>query len=323
MLNRRENSERQYPRKDVQLTYLLQPPVDVLTLEGKDVIDFIHRMSTNDMRDMVEGAGKTTILTNEKGRIIDVVDLYFLNGSIHLVHSIAAGEPVKQVFEKFVIMEDVAVIENPGYTCVLSMDGGSGSQEIFSGEGRSLEMLSPRIYPEGKLYFVSEQNLKEMNLMKNGQSIDFQSFNILRLEKGIPLHGVDFDDSVNPLESNLHEYISWTKGCYIGQEVIARLDTYQKIKRFLKGVVLTMPISETDRIRIENKKVAPVITSDGNSEIGKITSFGYSTALGTFILMARFEKGMEKTGNRVEVVVGESSYTGEIVDLPFVKSDYE
>ncbi len=323
MLNRRENRERQYPRKDVQLTYLLQPPVDVLTLDGKDVIDFIHRMSTNDMLDMVEGAGKTTILTNEKGRIIDVVDLYFLNGSIHLVHSRGAGEAVKQVLEKFVIMEDVAVKENPGYTCVLSMDGGSGSQEIFSGEEGSLEMLSPRIYPEGKLYFVSEQNLKEMNLIKNGQSIDFQSFNILRLEKGIPLNGMEFDDSVNPLESNLQEYISWTKGCYIGQEVIARLDTYQKIKRFLKGVVLTTPIPETDRIRIENKKVTPVITSDGNSEIGKITSFGYSTALGTFIFMARFEKGMEKTGNRVEVVVGESSYTGEIVDLPFVKNNYE
>ncbi len=318
MSNQPENSKRQFPLENEMPKYLLQPPVGVLTLEGKDVIDFIHRMSTNDLRNFNEGSGITTVFTNEKGRIIDVVDLYSIDGSIQLVYSKNAREKIKQIFDKYVIMEDVIVKENPGYAIVLSLSGGGKSREIFSGEADSFEMWSPRIFPEGKLYVTPEQNLRELNLIRSGKEIDFKEYNDLRLERGIPLFGIDFDDSVNPLESYLQEYISWNKGCYIGQEVIARLDTYQKIKRFLKGVVLEKPITEADQLRLENEESFPDIMYEGKSGVGTITSYGYSSALNTSIFMARLEKGMEKAGNRVEIVIGESRYSGTIIDLPFV-----
>lgn len=317
-----ENSkEKQYPLDDLQMKYVLYPPVNVLILEGKDALDFIHRMSTNDVLGLVEGIGTTTIFTNEKGRIIDVVDLYHLNGSIHLVHSADAREDLKKIFEKYVIMEDVSIQEYPDHTCILSLYGSTGSKEIFSGEAGSLEMSSPRIFPDGKLFYVAKKNVSDMSLIKNGEHVDFKTVNMLRLEKGIPLLNQDYDSSINPLESNLQEFVSWTKGCYIGQEVIARLDTYQKIKRFLKGVVLDDHVSEKDIDRYENEDVEPVIFSIDNTEAGKVTSLGYSPTLNTSILMARFEKGKEKTGDKVTLKLGDSEYTGTIVDLPFVKGD--
>ncbi len=322
MLKHPDNSRRkQLLPEQLQNVYLPDPPVDVLLLNGKDVIDFIHRMSTNEVRNLVEGTGTTTIFTNEKGRIIDVVDLYYLNGSIHLVHSRGAKDAIKKIFDKYVIMEDVDVSEYPEYTCILEFDGSTGSKEVFSGESGSIEMSSPRLYPGGKLFYIEKKNIDEFGLVKSGKPIELIDFNSLRLEFGVSLFGSDFDDSVNPLESNLQDFVSWTKGCYIGQEVIARLDTYQKIKRFLKGVVLDS-ILEDNTIQLLESGENKVTAISGNGSVaGAVTSIGFSPHLQKSIALVRFEKGNESTGNRVKVNIGEEHYSGKIADLPFIRSD--
>ncbi len=130
----------------------------------------------------------------------------------------------------------------------------------------------------------------------------------------------------NPHEANLLDDVSFTKGCYIGQEVVARLDTYEKVQRFLRGV------------RFDGEE-APApgagLRKDGK-EVGRITSAAFSPREGRAIALALVRKGFAGPGTRLEVgppagVVGEAvgktvgtaevtggQLEGEVVVLPFV-----
>jgi tRNA-modifying protein YgfZ len=298
--------------------YLQNPPVTISILTGQDVIDFIHRMSTNDFGNLVEGGGITTVFVTDKARVIDAVDVYMLGGAVYLIHSSETIDAIKLIFEKYVIMEDISIQENPPYSSILYLSGGKKGKEISADTPGFIEVHSPRIYPPGKLILRDFQKTGEFKLPKTEQPISIDEYNTLRLEQGIPLYGREFDSSVNPLESGLQQFVSWTKGCYIGQEVIARLDTYHKVKRFLKGIVLDNPVPDDDLRRIESDKKGAVITVGDRQGIGEITSAGFSPELRTTILMVRLERGSEKPGTRVELWLDTVRYSGKVVDLPFI-----
>jgi tRNA-modifying protein YgfZ len=289
-------------------------------MKGKDCIDFIHRMSTNDMRDMQEGKGRTTVFTNERGKIIDVVDVYFVNDNFYIIHSQGTRESLLDLFERYVIMEDISIERSKIFSTVLGLKGASGKKDIYTDDDGKIIMSSPRIYPGGQL-FVSDNSInEEIGLVNTGYPVAFNEYNTLRLEQGIPLFKFDFSDQVNPLETNLREFISWTKGCYVGQEVVARLDSYNKIKRFLKGVILNSPPSGL----VDFRNLEQTIDISGNvyyngAIAGTITSIAYSTYLDRLLLMVRFERGKEKTGNEVEFDFYGVRLSGEIVELPFLK----
>lgn len=303
------------------MKFLANPPVGILHLGGKDCVDFIHRMSTNDMRGLNNGTGRPTIFTNEKGKIIDVVDVYCVDDHFYIVHSHGTRESLLDLFERYVIMEDVSVSENVTFSTVLGLEGTSGNKNVIKDSSGTIIISSPRIYPNGQLYVSNDQLNQEISLDKPGYFIEFEEYNVLRLEQGIPLFNHDFDSNINPLEANFREYISWTKGCYVGQEVIARLDSYNKIKRFLKGVIIiNPPVDQSIDLKdLETPdKVSGIIYNKGTIA-GDITSIGYSPNLNTLLLMVRFERGKEKTGDDVELDIHGVRLTGEIVDLPFVK----
>ena len=63
--------------------------------------------------------------------------------------------------------------------------------------------------------------------------MDADSYEAFRIAAGVPAHGPELGEEVNPLEAGLWDAVSFTKGCYVGQEVVARLNTYEKVKRYL------------------------------------------------------------------------------------------
>jgi len=92
------------------------------------------------------------------------------------------------------------------------------------------------------------------------------AYNLYRIEKGFPTAKGELKDKYNPHDVGLLNYVDFNKGCYIGQEVIARLDTYQKVQRFLKGIM----------INSELKDDLPIIMyDDSGNESGEITSLSY------------------------------------------------
>ena len=131
----------------------------------------------------------------------------------------------------------------------------------------------------------------------------------LRLEAGIPAYGVDVDESVILPETRLEALVSYTKGCYIGQETVARVKYRGHINRGLSGLVLdgeTVP-SPGDPIFAEDK------------DIGRVTSAVRSIALGRPIALGYVRREHFEPGSAVSVKSGDRLVSGHVSDLPFVK----
>jgi hypothetical protein len=131
-----------------------------------------------------------------------------------------------------------------------------------------------------------------------------RAWEVLRILQGRPAPEAELTDDYNPLEAGLWQTISFTKGCYIGQETIARLNTYKGVKQHLFGVKLSAAAEIGSAIAL------------GDEKVGKLTSYT-ETPDGYFGLgYIRTKAG----GVGLKVQVGET--TGEIVEIPFVSHEY-
>ena len=132
--------------------------------------------------------------------------------------------------------------------------------------------------------------------------VDEAAADVLRVEHGRPRYGVDLDDSVIPQEAGLNERaVSFTKGCYVGQETVARLHWRGKPNRHLRGLRLGEEVQPGTGLRL------------GEREVGVLTSVADSPRFGTVgLAIVRREAGVGDT-----LAVGDGSVTAQVVELPF------
>lgn len=299
---------------------------------GPDAIDLLHRMSTNDLLPLIgkPGVGSQTVLTNEKGRIIDYLIVLSRGSSALLITSGGHEEQVITWLDKFVIMEDARFVKKtddiahflifgPQALSVLQLVTGKDLISLENFHSIELELAgaqitlqkTQRIIESGFAIFVNasdKEKVKSFLLAEieavGGAEIDNDGYEVLRIEAGIPIAPNELNEKHNPLETTLVQAISWTKGCYIGQEVIARLDTYDKVQRHLMGVVLSGGgVLSAD---------THVSVADG-TEIGAVSSAAYSPALEKSIGLA-FIKTAYANPN-ASVTIGNAQAT--LVKLPF------
>jgi len=261
----------------------------VLRLVGADGLDFIQRISTNDIAALQLGQSKQTILTNEKGRIIDVVTVHRTAESrLMLLGQSKDSAQLIPWIEKYIIMEDIHVEDltsstaqyliydykaedHVRFTSFSSPETIALSEEF--GSLRLVRVISPR-----ELKGSAEEALSAMDLTHR----PVEEFEEFRVTNGIPGALAELTPQYNPLEANLGTLISWTKGCYVGQEVIARLDTYKKVQRHL----VTMSMSALpDGLPISFQNTegeAGVITSAATiAETGEIRGIGFLKTSGS------------------------------------------
>jgi folate-binding protein YgfZ len=132
---------------------------------------------------------------------------------------------------------------------------------------------------------------------------DPQIAEIIRLEAGVPLYGVDITDENLPQEVNRNaQAISFTKGCYLGQETVARIDALGHVNKLLVGLKFageTVPATGTE------------LTAQGKA-VGQVTSAVYSPRLKAPLALGYVRTGHHEVGDRVESSVG----TAEVISLP-------
>jgi folate-binding protein YgfZ len=144
------------------------------------------------------------------------------------------------------------------------------------------------------------------------RSVGHEAYEAARVEGGFPAWESELSEEVNPLEAGLNASIHWNKGCYIGQEVIARLDTYHKVQRHLVG------------LRLAGEAAPPLPGSTvlaGGQAAGLLTSVAWSPALGGIIALAYLRTAHAAPGTDVEVQppAGGDSSPATVVSLPFVR----
>jgi len=163
----------------------------------------------------------------------------------------------------------------------------------------------------GADYFVpkdSAENFKAELLNKNAVEMRGELYEVLRIENGIPLYGVDMDETTIVPEIGLENLISYNKGCYIGQEIIARIHFRGHVAKQLTGLILSEPSAVADGL------IGQELKSLDGKNAGRITSATFSPKLNRFIALAYVRYDYLAEGTELKV----NDLTATVKDLPFV-----
>jgi tRNA-modifying protein YgfZ len=257
-----------------------------LEISGTDGLDLLHRLSTNNL--LATGPGKVlpTILTTDKGRVVDYVKFARTAPTPLLVVSPNNEETVTHWIDRYCITEDVRLhcVTNDSSMFTLigprAQEAASGILGVDLPAGMCVEtkigeatvvaafVETPRVQMTHFLVGNTAAEMVWSELTRKGERfgllrMGFAAYEAFRIARGIPDIGKELTADFNPYEVGLRDAISMTKGCYIGQEVIARLDTYQKVRRQLMGIVLSGPMPS------ENLPVPLLLAGE---EVGVMTS---------------------------------------------------
>lgn len=248
-----------------------------LFITGADALDLLNRLSTQKLEALPEGHGTTTVITNGDGRVVDLIALGALDGGFWCITSPGHAQAVIDWLDAYTFGEDITVEDRTSTTFQLTLSGEAVEQVLaldvppldglaredldgfdvvlwhrLSGGAAGFEIIGER----------SEMDDLAKELISHGSiAVTPEAWESHRIWNGMPAIDHEFGLFNNPLEARLLGAISDTKGCYTGQEVIARLQTYKKVQRVL------MSVETTERLEPGAKLLA-----DGKS-VGEVTSF--------------------------------------------------
>jgi folate-binding protein YgfZ len=289
-------------------------------------------MVTNDVKGLKPGQGCYAAITNAKAKMLSDCRIYALADSLLLDLEPEAVQKIKQHLDRYIIASDVTIEDLTERFGLLSLYGPQSPEHFKKALGltalpeteyacleapfQSKGLIVARNEITGEMgydIFIPVEILPPVfqTLISTGAKLVGQeALKILRIEAGIPQYGVDMDESHFPMEAGLTEQaISFTKGCYIGQETIARADTQGRMNRYLMGLEMEGPA-------IPQKGLA--ILKDGRT-IGSITSAVRSPGLSKIIALGYLYREFAKPGTGVSVAVEGGSQTATVVALPFYK----
>jgi folate-binding protein YgfZ len=158
-----------------------------------------------------------------------------------------------------------------------------------------------------------EQELRESLVKAGAQDVSFETFETLRIEAGISRYGVDMDETTVVTETNLDEAVSFTKGCYLGQEIIVRIKHRGHVAKKLTGMIFGE--------NVELKREAKVLSTD-DKEIGRLTSATFSPRLDRAIALGYVKYDYLAPGTRVKASVDGTEFAGEVAELPLIRGSW-
>lgn len=295
-----------------------------LLLGGADHIDFLHRMTTNHFTQLQNGCGLQAVFTENRGRIVDVGSFYRREQHTLAIVSPAARHTIPAWLDRFIFAEDITIVdigESTSMFDIIGPDAMKAARQILDLPGVTYAphqlvdcpshpdlWIAALAGPAAGLRLLGEpQQLAALwrTLRAAGaHPIGEQAWNARRIELGIPLAGGELNDEHNPWEAGLGEAIHMNKGCYIGQEVIARLDTYDKIKQHLVGIAVSTAAPPPPGTQLLS----------ANAVVGTVTSSALSPTLGP-IALAYVRRSHAAPGT--QLALAEDRGTGTVQSLPF------
>lgn len=315
------------------------PHRGVVILTGKDRLSFLHNKVTNDTNGLAPGKGCYAYLLNLKGRIImDMNILQMEEATLIEMDQRLTGEFVS-VMEKYIFTEDVRVLNGSEQLGRLTVIGPRGGEflgkvtdggvatltENFSHVKRTIGKAAVTVFRNdlcGELQFeliVPRDQLVELwqILQEAGaddlRAIGWSAFNTARIEAGTPLYGIDMTDNYLPMETGpwYLRGVAVTKGCYLGQEIVARMHAHKTVARLLVGLKVSgekLPMAGTE------------VLGEGSQQVGIVTSSCLSPMLGNVPVALGYVKKPYATGGKsVEVYAEGARSAAEVKELPLWK----
>jgi folate-binding protein YgfZ len=300
-----------------------------LNFSGPDRARYLNAILTNNIRDVQPGQGVPNLLLNPQGHIMAELEVYGLADRLLAVTYAMIRERTAATLDKFIIMDDVVMEDVTEQFGVISIEGPATPKVISALGAPALDLLSELSHVETEIAgitcrmvrrspggvpgaeFIATreslpklwQALVEAARANGGGPIGYDALSALRLEAGIPWFGYDFDETTLPHEAGLeNSHISYTKGCYTGQEIVERVRSRGHVNRRRVGIAFTgttIPAAKT-----------PLQVS--GADVGFVTRAAFSYALDRPIGMAYVRREHNSVGSKLSWTGGEA----EVIELP-------
>lgn len=286
-----------------------------LIVSGGEAAEYLQGQLTNDVEALSPGEGQYAALLDPKGHMqADMRVLRTSTEEIWIDTEPQALEPARRHLEMYKIGRDVAIADLTPKRAILSLIG-----------PRSVEFAGTAALPEhaceaagvggveclavgtaGGIDLIAKsadaERLREALIAAGAVEVGAEAAEVVRIEAGIPRFGAEMSAETMPAEAGIVERaVSFTKGCYIGQEPVARLHYKGRPNRYLRGLELSAPAAPGASLRL------------GEKEVGRVGGACVSPARGP-IALAIVRREAEPGA---ELAVGEDGVTARVVDLPF------
>jgi folate-binding protein YgfZ len=308
-----------------------------LCLTGADRVRLLNGQVTNDVKNLATGAGCHAAFCSPKGRLVADAFIYALAQELLLDFEPGLTAALAQRLEHHIVAEDVQVVDVSPYYGLFSVQGPRAAEVITrlgifpEPPAHPLALVSVADATLGEIYLMNQPRLggsgydlfvptdalgavfdKLVAATRDvgGRAVGFTAFEAARFEAGIPRFGVEMDETNLPPEAGLdRDAISYTKGCYTGQETIARIRTYGSVTKALRGLRLA---NELTALPVKGDK----LTKDGR-EVGTVVSALNSPALGANLALAYVRKEVNAPGAEFTLCTAAGESVARVVPLPF------
>ena len=309
-----------------------------LCVTGADRQRFINGQVTNNVKDLKVGQGCYAALVTAKGKMESDLFIYCLPDELLLDFEPGLTHAVTARLEKYVIADDVQIVDVSGLYGMLTVQGPRSAEVIqvlglpppaahlnwtsvsHEKAGEIYCMNNPRgtgagfdVFVPSAQHGVMHDRLAQAAAKVEGGVSTGEALEIVRIEAGIPRFGIDMDQANLAPEAGVEaRAISYNKGCYIGQEVISRIRAFGQVAKSLRGLRLPDSLSE---LPARGEK----LYRDGK-EVGYLTSACRSPALQANIALGYVRREHNSAGIQLQTGSSDSSLTASVCDLPFVRS---
>lgn len=284
----------------------------IFSISGKDAKDFLHRMLSNEIRNLAEGEGTQACLLNSKGRVELFFQLWLASSEYRvLIWGKQRAEFVSKL-DRFLFTEEVKIEDRSDRDRVSMLCGPRSTEYLAAVVGVEIPVIEPnrsvdlsgnvaaRLYrcdwaPVPVYLFAfpaAEGERVEKQVHEAGANRgDWSTFHTLRIEKGTAWPEFEVDDSAIPYECGLEGAVSLTKGCFVGQEIVARIMNLGESPRYLRGLVF----EDSPSLARGSEVMA------GEVHAGRILTVGRSERLGATIATSSLLRKTAEPGTVVEV----------------------
>lgn len=290
--------------------------------EGADCLRFLHGMVTNTVESLAENEGNYAAVTSARGQTLLDIWVHRLQDCIYMETEPGLATKLIETLDRYLIADDVALSDESDIWAIWGVQGPAALELVgrvvghipadlpehhtvvraFDGAPTWVTARSYTGEPGYDLRIAQDHtdSLRRALVTAGGTPVGWQVEETLRVEAGIPRYGTEIDESVVPLEAGLNRAVDFDKGCYIGQEVIAKMHFRGRPRRYLTGLIGNTPVCGNITV---NDKI-----------VGRVTTCVKSLHLNREIALAIIRRGYHEAGQRVLLDDGSEA---EVVNLPF------
>ena len=254
-----------------------------LVLSGEDRVRWLNGMVTNNIRDLMLSHGVYSFVLNPQGRNLGDLTAYNRGDYLLVTTDHEQAPRLKELFDHYIIMDDVEVEDISDKLAAIGIAGPKAA-ETLKGVGIEVSQLAPgevsdcvwrqvgisvarSVIPQMDGYEIwsTPENLKEVweALVASGATpVGTEALELYRIARGIPRYGADLRERDLPQETGQTHVLNFSKGCYVGQEIVERIRSRGNVHRILVGLELQGDVPAAgDKITANDKAVGEITSA--------------------------------------------------------------